>query len=256
MTMGFPRPGRALIGVMVAITCIWVMFAVGLNFGDVSNAVLAPFVGDVDKVLHGQVWRLLTAPLIHDPRNPWHLLTTLMGLYFLGTPLEQRWGAKRTLLFLVGSAAFAYAVQVAATVLVPRVGQAGFYGGLGMVEAVAIAWALAYRNATVRLFFVLPVSGTMLLVFVVAMSVLNLISLRAPPEGLITPFGGMLAGWLFGELSPLRRLLVRLRFRQLQGKSDTLRRMRTSSPRSRSGPPLRVLPGGQKSNPKDKRWLN
>jgi len=252
VSFGFPRPGKALIGVMVAVTCIWVMFGVGLNWAGASAGVLAPFIGDASKVLHGQVWRLVTAPLIHSPGDPGHLLMTLLGLYFLGTSLEERWGVRRTLAFLLGSAVFAFALQVVIGALVPKLGQQVFYGGLGMVEAVAVAWALAHRHATVRLFFVLPVSGTMLLVFVFVMSVLNVIAMRSPPEGLITPFGGMLAGWLFGDYSPLRRFYLRLRFKQLQSRSEALRRVPTS--RGRSGPPLKVIPGGQK--PKDKRWLN
>ncbi|EYF05266.1 rhomboid family protein [Chondromyces apiculatus DSM 436] len=241
---------------MVAVTALWVMFAIGLNFAGVSQAVWTPFEGNVDKILSGQIWRLVTAPMLHSVRDPWHFLSTVLGLYFLGTPLEERWGSRRMLAFLFASAAFASAAQVLVGTLIPHIAQPVFYGGLGMVEAVAVAWALAHRNASVRLFFVLPVSGTMLLVFVFVMSVLNVIALRAPQEGLITPFGGMLAGWLFGDFSPVRRYYLKLRFKQLQGQSEALRRLPTSSSRGRSGPPLRVLPGGQKSPPKDKRWLN
>ena len=31
--LGLPRPGKALIGLMVAIAALWLMFAVGLNWG-------------------------------------------------------------------------------------------------------------------------------------------------------------------------------------------------------------------------------
>jgi membrane associated rhomboid family serine protease len=255
VSMGLPRPGKALTGLMVAIGCIWVMFTLGLNWGGAGEGVLQPFVGLSDKVLHGQVWRLLTAPLIHSPSDPWHFITTLLGLWFLGTSLEERWGARRTLAFLFGSAAFAFAVQVVVGALITKVTQPVFYGGLGMIEAIAVAWALAHRSATVRLFFVLPVTGTMLLVFIFGISLLNVIAMRAPPEGLITPFGGMLAGYLFGDFSPLRRFYLRLRFKQLQSQSAALRRVPTSRSRS-SGNPLRIIQGGQKEPPKDKRYLN
>lgn len=255
VSLGFPRPGKALIGMMIAVTCIWVMFSLGMNWAGAGGGVLAPFLGDASAVLHGQVWRLFTAALIHSPQDPGHLLMTVLGLYFLGTSLEDRWGARRMVFFLLGSAAFAFSLQVALGALVPTVGQQVFYGGLGMVEAIAVAWALAHRDATVRLFFVIPVTGTMLLVFIFVLSVLNVIAKRAPPEGLITPFGGMLAGYLFGDFSPLRRYLLQLRFRRLTAQSAALRG--ATAARSRpAGPPLRVLPGGQKSPPKDKRYLN
>jgi hypothetical protein len=144
---------------------------------------------------------------------------------------------------------------VAIGALAPSVGQQVFFGGLGMVEAVAVAWALAHRGSTVRLFFVLPVTGTMLLAFIFVISVLNVIAKRAPPEGLITPFGGMLAGYLFSDFSPLRRYYLQLRFKRLQAQSAALRGVPTSRSRA-AGPSLRVIPGGQKEPPKDKRWLN
>ncbi|WP_437555133.1 rhomboid family intramembrane serine protease [Sorangium sp. So ce367] len=255
-SMGFPKPGKALLGMMIAIGCIWVMFTLGLNWGGAGEDVLRPFLGISEKVLHGQVWRLLTAPLVHSPSNPWHFIWTLLGLYFFGTSLEERWGAGRMVAFLFGSAAFAFALQVAVGAILPQVEQPVFYGGFGMVGAVSVAWALAHRHATVRLFFVIPVTGTMLLVFIFAISVFYVISKTAPPpEGQITPFGAMLAGYLFGDFSPLRRFYLRMRFRQLQAQSAALRRVPAARGRS-GGVPLRVIPGGQKDPPKDKRFLN
>ncbi len=247
-----PKPGKALLGVIVALVAIWVLFAVGLNWGGAGQGVLEPFLGVSSAVLHGQVWRLFTAPLIHDPGDPGHLLVTILGLYFLGPTLEERWGPKRMLLFLFGSAAFAFALQTIVGAIVPRLGKAVWFGGLGMIEAVAVAWALSARGQVVRLFFVLPISGTMLLVFIFGMSVLNVIAMRSPAEGLVTPFGGMLAGYLFGDASPLRRYWLKLKLRKLQAENEAIRRARQ---RRAAGPSLRVIEGGA-DRPKDKRYLN
>lgn len=256
MSFQMPRPGKALMGVMVAVLAIWVLFAMGLNWGGASEAVIQPFLGSTSAVLHGQLWRLLTAPLIHAPNDPGHVMVTLFGLYFLGTTLEDRWGPRKMLLFLFGSAVFAFSLQVILGALLPQLASPVWYGGLGMVEAVAVAWALNNRHATVRLFFILPVSGTMLLVFIFAMSVFNVIARRAPAEGLITPFGGMLAGYLFGDASPLRRTWLKLRLKRLQ--AETAAYGAASAQRRRAGPPLRVIQGGSDGDkpPKDKRYLN
>ena len=257
-SLALPKPGKALLGVMVGVTCIWVMLAAALNWGSAGDGVLLPFVGITDKVLHGQLWRLITAAVIHHPSEPGHLMMTVAGLYFLGTTLEDRWGPRRMLLFLFGSAAFAFAVQVLFGLLVPKLAAPGWYGGLGMVEAVAVAWALQNRGQVVRLFFVIPVSGMMLLVFVFVMSVLNVLAMKAPTEGLITPFGGMLAGYLFADGSPLRRAWLQFRLRNLQRQAAA-----HSRPRSRAAGSLRVIRGGaadddddEPSGPKDKRYLN
>lgn len=256
VSFGMPRPGKAVTGMMVAMVAIWVLFAVEINWGHASSSVLDLFIGSGSALRHGHMWVFLTAPMIHHPSEPGHLLIPLFGLYFFGTTLEDRWGAKKMLAFLFGSAAFAYLVQVGVGALVPQLRQAVWFGALGMTEAVAVAWALNNRNATVRLFFVLPVSGTMLLVFIFAMSVLNVLAMKAPTEGLVTPFGGMLAGWLFGDTSPLRRFVLQLRLRRLQKETEALRTGQASARRRAAGPPLRIIQGGGDTPPKDKRFLN
>lgn len=254
--LAFPKPGKALVVMMGVIGCAWVMLAVAFNYGGVGQSIIDPLVGDPARILHGQVWRLLTPILIHTPSGPGaigHVLTTLLGLYFLGTSLEDRWGPRRMIAFLLGSAAFAFACQVLVGLVVTKLAAPVFYGGLGMVEAIAIAWALQNRHTTVRLFFVLPVTGTMLIGFVFAMSTLYVIAGTALPEGLVTPFGGMLAGYLFSDASPLRRLYLERRLRRIQAETAELRRAQAK--RRPGAPALRVI-HGDKAPPKDKRFLN
>ena len=256
MSLGMPRPGKAVIGVMVAIVAIWVLFAVGINWGHVDPAVLTSFVGSGAALLRGHIWVLLTAVLVPDVHQPGSLLMPLFGLYFFGTALEDRWGPKKLLAFLFGTAAFAFLVQIAVGALIPQLSRPTWYGSLGMTEAVAVAWALNNRSSTVRLFFVLPVSGTMLLVFIFAVSVFNVFAMNTPSEGLVTPFGGMLAGWLFGDASPLRRFFLEMRLRRLRAQTEALRTGQAAARRRPGAPPLRIIQGGNDTPPKDKRFLN
>jgi membrane associated rhomboid family serine protease len=256
MSFGMPRPGKAVLGMMVAFVAIWVLFAVGINWGHVNPTVLRPFVGSGDALLHGHLWVLLTAPLVPAIHDPMSLLMPLFGLFFFGTVLEDRWGPKKLLAFLFGSAAFAFLVQIAVGALISQLDQPFWAGSLGMTEAVAVAWALNNRSSTVRLFFVLPVSGTMLLAFIFVVSVFNVFAMKTPPEGLVTPFGGMLAGWLFGDASPFRRFFLELRLKRLRAETEALRAGQASARRRAGGPPLRIIQGGGDTPPKDKRFLN
>jgi hypothetical protein len=163
------------------------------------------------------------------------------------------------ILFLIASSLMGFTAQLAAEVLLPgslaaSVGQQYWFGSMGAVEAIAVAWALSNRGQTVRLFFVLPVTATGLLIFVVGMSVLLLLAGGKPHEGVITPFGGMLAGYLFGagNPTPARRLLLKARYLWIARRAA---RMRSSQPR------LRVIEGGEtpqarRKPPTDKRFLN
>jgi membrane associated rhomboid family serine protease len=256
VSFGMPRPGKAVMGMMVAIVAIWVLFAVGINWGHASPRVLEPFIGSNSALLRGHIWVLFTSPLVPAINAPGSLLMPLFGLFFFGTALEDRWGPKKLLAFLFGSAAFASLIQVVVGALITQLAQPAWYGSLGMMEAVAVAWALNNRNATVRLFFVLPVSGTMLLVFIFVVSVFNVFAMNTPTEGLVAPFGGMLAGWLFGDASPLRRFVLQLRLRRLQKETEALRTGQAAARRRAAGPPLRIIQGGGDTPPKDKRFLN
>ncbi len=243
---------------MIAITVLWVVLAISVNWADIGVGVVQFIAGSTPGVFRGEVWRFFTAPFFHDLHQPSHLVTTLFGLYFLGPTLESAWGPRRMLLFIFGAGALAFVFQVVGTVLVPSIGSQIWYGGLGFVEAIAVAWALQNRHGQVRLFFMLPVSATMLIVFVFLMSVAHVIAKNNhTPEGLITPFGGMLAGYLFCDSSPLRRLYLKLRLRKIQAETETLRRQ--SSAKSQAARArLRVIEGGSNKDDgdDDKRYLN
>jgi membrane associated rhomboid family serine protease len=261
---GLPRPGKALGAVMIALLAIWIAFAVGINWGGAGNTVFQWLAGSTESVLHGQVWRLLTAPLLHLPSGDGavgHIVTTLLGLYFLAPSLEKKWGGGRMIAFLYGAAISGFVFQMLAELLIPlvlpgtvamRASNALWFGAVSAVEAVAIAWALSFRGQQVMLMFVLPVSSTILVVFVVGMSVLRLIASGTTPEGLFSPFGAMLFGWLVGggESAPLRRWWLQRKLKHVQAQKRAIARA--------GAPKLRVIEGSRKSEPEppDKRWLN
>ncbi len=251
-TFSLPRPGKALIATMVTVTAVWVLFAVGINWGGGGEALFLRLVGSND-ILHGEVWRLVTAWIVHQPTgagSSGHLLTTLLGLYFLGATLEQRWGARRFVLFMVGSGVLAALLQVLLGKLIPPLHSPQFFGALGVIDAIAVAWALSFKGQQVRLFFVLPVSGTGLILFVLAVNVLYVLSMEARREGLVTPFGGMLAGYLFAEGSPVRRKYLEWKLARLGQQKVKLASM------SKAASHLSVIEGGRSSKKPDKSLLN
>jgi hypothetical protein len=98
--------------------------------------------------------------------------------------------------------------------------------------------------------------------------VLDLVYPAGMPEGVVAPFGGLVAGLLFGGTpSPARTTWLRVRLALLRRQSSNVRvedvLSRKPARRPRSGaPPLRVVPGGleevlkKRTPPKDKRYLN
>lgn len=275
MRIVMPKPGRGLLIVMIALLAIWLAFALGINWFHASSRTFLLLCGNTALVLHGQIWRLFTAPFMHVPSGDiWHIVTVEAGLYFLSPSLEEAWGEGRFLRFLALSAVFAYVVQMAVVLALPaslgaKLAPSYWFGAMPVVEAVAIAWALSFKGRTVNLMLILPVSSTVLILFVIGISVLMLIAGAMPPEGLIAPFGGMLAGWIFGGStpSPARRMWLKFKLRRLN--REAAREQHALRQRRRASN-LRVIQGGRESSTDEKsndsngdgrrgpdgRWLN
>jgi len=66
----------------------------------IDASLLEPFVLNADKVRHGQVWRLVTWPLVNTPESIWSILTIAIFWYF-GRELEGLLGRNRFAWFLL-----------------------------------------------------------------------------------------------------------------------------------------------------------
>lgn len=269
MTFGFVRPGKALIGLMVVITTVWLMFAIGLNWGGASPAVFLLLTGNTTAILHGEVWRLFTAAVMHTPQgvnSVGHLLMALFGLFFFAPRLEQLWGSSRMLRFIALTAVISYAMQMLFELVLPgplatRLVGSYWYGLGPAVSAISIAWACSFQGQTVQLMFLPPMSTRTLILIVVGLGLLKLAAGAQPEEGLLSPFCGMFLGWLLGggSPSPLRKAWLKLRLAQLEGQ-DARARGKGAPRKARPNPGgLRVIPGGRADDDDkgpDGRWLN
>jgi membrane associated rhomboid family serine protease len=271
-----PKPGRALRVVLGLLATLGILAALIVNWvpgGEAGGKIFLSLVMSTDQVLHGQVWRLFTAPLLTNPSSLSHLLFSLVGLYFLSTDLESRWGSARFVRFLVLAVLGGSALSIAFDRLLPH--EAGFgvfhprfmFGPGTAIAATAVAWARENSARQVRLFFFLPVTGRALLWITIGFCALALLYTEQVPEGAVAPFGGVIVGLLFaGTPSPMRALWLRVRLWGLRRSGAPrididLGDRKADKPR-RAGPPLRVLHGGldaeleKRKPPKDKRYLN
>lgn len=260
MSPEWAKPTKAVLGLMLALFILWMIFALGLNWGSAPASVFEVLTGNTDRILHGEVWRLFTASLLIPPTGApgvWSLVYTMLGLYFLTPRLEQVWGAGRLLRFIALSAVISYTLQMLIGLALPesieqRLVPPAWFGPDPALTAIAIAWALTFKNEQIRLFFVLPVTSRMLVTFIVVLALLHVVAGGGGSEGLIAPFGGILCGWLLGggTPSPLRKAWLKLRLAQLdkEARRDGERRKRRPNPAG-----LRAIPGGRSRDDDDDR---
>jgi membrane associated rhomboid family serine protease len=152
-----------LIGANVVVFLIQMMTqrAVDVRIGGVALAALdlGPFTNalllDIDAVLQGQVWRLLTYAFLHDPDSLWHIVLNMWFLWMFGPDLEDLYGPREFLTFYLAAAV----VAGMGFVLLHMAGVPGTrcLGASGAVCAVLVLCALHFPNRTILLFFVIPV---------------------------------------------------------------------------------------------------
>lgn len=159
-----PRVVAVVIGVIVATS-----LACYLTDGS-AHAIRGFLVLQPGEALRGQVWRVVTFSLVAE-----EMLSLVLGglmLYWLGRDLATQWGARRFVLALAGSVAFAGVMTTLAGLFIPTVRAFPYFGLWPLTEALMLGWAAEFRDREVRLFMMLPARGRQLIVFTVALLVL------------------------------------------------------------------------------------
>ncbi len=110
---------------------------------------------DTAKVLHGQVWRLVTCAFCHDRLGVWHLVFNMLFLYWFGHTLEAMYGSREFLLFYLTAAVVASLCFVGLDLVTGESTPA--IGASGAVMAVVMLYAIHYPRQRILIGFFIPV---------------------------------------------------------------------------------------------------
>ncbi len=155
---------------------------------------------DTDKVLSGQVWRLVTTALLHDRFGIWHIVMNMLALYWFGRSLELHYGSREFLIFYVVAAVVAsltyVVIQLASGDRAPAIGASG------AVMAAFCLFAMWNPGYTVRIYFLFPIPIIWLLVLYVLYDLHPLILQLNNPEwktgvAHAAHLGGVAFGYLY-----------------------------------------------------------
>ena len=123
------------------------------QFGGWANVSFLAF--DLNRVLHGEIWRILTFIFYPSSSSVFFLALSLYFYYFIGSTLEREWGsAKFTLYYLSG-----VLLTVVSTVVASLIsGRNLLMAGAGYVNmSMFFAFAMLYPETQVLLFYIIPV---------------------------------------------------------------------------------------------------
>ena len=150
------RFGRFAVSNMTVGLIVLQVIVFGMNFASqAGDGAAAAAVGIEalllvpDKVLEGEVWRLLTFLAVPPTMN---LLFALFGwylFYLMGTALEQIWGMFRYNVFLL----IGYLATVGAAFVLPAFPASNVY----LLGSVFLAFAAVNPNFVLHIFLILPV---------------------------------------------------------------------------------------------------
>lgn len=111
---------------------------------------------NLNALLHGEVWRLVTFVFVPAYSSPFALLISLYFYYWIGSTLERQWGTAKFNLYYISGALLTVLGVVLASLITgnPYLTAAGTgYVNLSMF----FVFAFLFPDTTVLLFFILPV---------------------------------------------------------------------------------------------------
>jgi membrane associated rhomboid family serine protease len=160
-----------------------------------------------DVVTRGMVWELVTYMFLHG--GFMHILFNMFFLVMFGADLERWWGSRDFLKYYFITGVGAGLAHMLTSYLFP--GSPGLYNGhivhasgiptigaSGAVFGVMVAYAMAFPNRQILLWFVIPISAR---TFVIMSGVIELvIAVQHQPGDSVARFahvGGMVVGYLY-----------------------------------------------------------
>ncbi|MEZ6063410.1 MAG: rhomboid family intramembrane serine protease [Planctomycetaceae bacterium] len=185
---------------------------------------------DANKVMRGQIWRLLTCAFCHDRHSIFHILFNMLGLIWFGIVLEQMYGSREFLWFYLAAAVVSSLTYVALDLYtgesVPAIGASG------AVMAVLMLYAGHFPSATICVWWLFPIQVRWLVLLYVAYDLHPvLLELSGEPSYSGVAHAAHLGGLAFGyvywkkrlRLLPLVEKIGRIRWRKFMRRNPGLR---------------------------------
>jgi membrane associated rhomboid family serine protease len=133
-------------------------------------------------------WGILTYMFLHA--NFWHLFFNLIGLFFFGPPLEDRWGSSEFLKFYV-------ICGIGGAALSMLWWDQGIIGASGAVYGVMLGYAYFWPDNPIYIWGILPVKAKYLVIFLALMSLFSALGQQGTGVAHLAHLGGFAAALIY-----------------------------------------------------------
>ena len=165
--MGFPRFKGAVRNLIIVNTAIFiVLLLLQALRSPMLQVILGLGVLSPEGIRHGFLWQFLTYGFLHF--DPFNFLLSMLGIYFIGTAVEDQVGARRFyelyILSLIGAGIIAIALGWTG-----QIGQGAALGSGPAANAILLVFYFLYRQARVMPMFIpIPIPVKYIVIFTAA----------------------------------------------------------------------------------------
>ena len=179
--------------------------------------ILVPYLAFRPSQIITQPWGVITYMFVHG--GFWHLFFNLLGLFFFGPPIEERWGSKEFIKYYLicglGGAALSFVFAFNSAVV----------GASAAVYGVMLAFAMLYPDMPIYIWGIFPVKAKWLVIGLAALSFFSAFGGSGDGVAHFAHLGGFAAGFLYikldsatgNPLQKLQRMASRRRMKVIPG---------------------------------------
>jgi membrane associated rhomboid family serine protease len=175
--------------------------------------VLITYLAFMPRRIVLQPWGVITYMFVHG--GFWHLFFNLLGLFFFGPPIEDRWGSKEFIKFYLicglGGAALSFLFAFNSAVV----------GASAAVYGIMLAFAMMWPDVPIYIWGIFPVKAKWLVIALAALSLFSAVGGGGDGVAHFAHLGGFAAGFLYIKLdsatgNPMHKLQKMVSRRRLK----------------------------------------
>jgi membrane associated rhomboid family serine protease len=148
------------------------VLSIGSKLGHQGELLGALLAFSPESLLHFRLWTPFTYTFVNP--EPFNLIFSLLGLWFCGSMLEQRWRTRRFVIFYFLVGALAALATFLVSFIVPSVRSFPYFGNYAAIEGMVAAVAILAPDATFLL-YIMPVRARMMLPIAAGMTLLFMV---------------------------------------------------------------------------------
>ena len=227
------KPHRVCHWLIIANVSIFVLQMVTRSGG--TSPLMEAFALRPDRVIHGEIWRLLTCAFLHSETQVFHVVMNMLVLWWFGSEVEEIYGPKEFLATYLVAAVFSSLAFVGYEYAAHPADVHPAVGASGAITTMMVLFALHFPTRKILFMMIIPVPALMLVAFYVLMDIFGVLGAGGGEKNVAfaAHLGGALFGYLYyrcqwrvlnwwpSRMSMRPRRLTRPRLRVYQPEPDT-----------------------------------